>query len=242
MSHSIKPISLIILVHQEAEVIEQVVKDFYEKVVSKIPGSEFIVCEDGSTDGTKEILRRIEKKYNLTLHIGKEKRGYTQAMKESFRLAKNDIIFFSDSDGQHDPNDFWKMYELMENNDMVVGWKKDRKDGILRQILTNGYNKIIGMYFGVGLHDIDCGFRLMNRRVSNFLLGQDWHLKHCISSELTIKAIKAGARVTEIPVKHFAREFGDSRGLPLKKLPNIVYTILKTFKKIKHDCKNLEQI
>jgi len=50
------PISLIILVHQEADVIESVIKDFYEKVTSKIPNAEFIVCEDGSTDGTKEIL------------------------------------------------------------------------------------------------------------------------------------------------------------------------------------------
>lgn len=237
-----QPISLIILVHQEAEVIEQVIKDFYEKVTSKIPGSEFIVCEDGSTDGTKEILERIKDKYNLTLHIGKEKRGYTQAMKEAFKLAKNDIVFFSDSDGQHDPEDFWKMYEKMQNHDMVIGWKKDRKDGAFRQILTTGYNKIIGFYFGTKLHDIDCGFRLINRKVIDFLLKQNWNLKHCISSELTIKAVKAGARVTEIPVKHFPREFGESRGLPFKKLPNIIWTILKTFKKIKNDCKNLEQI
>ena len=242
MEKKVKPISLIILVHQEAEVIESVIKEFYEKVTLKIPGSEFIVCEDGSTDGTKEILEKVKDKYRLTLHMGNEKKGYTMAMKEAFKLAKNDLVFFSDSDGQHGPGDFWDMVKLMEDNDMVIGWKKDRKDGPVRQVLTTGYNKIIGLYFGVRLHDIDCGFRLMNRKVIDFLLKQEWNLQFCISSELTVKASKGGLRIAEIVVKHFPREFGDSRGLPFKKIPKIVWRILKTFKKIKNDCKCIEKV
>src|SRR3989344_7165373 len=173
-TETIKPISLIIVVHQEAESIEHVVKEFYEKVTSKIPGSEFIVCEDGSTDGTKEILSKIKDAYHLTLDMREGKRGYTNAMRDGLRAAKNPVIFFSDSDGKHDPEDFWKMYESLLDYDMVVGWKKGRNDAFYRLVLTGVFNRIIGWDFGVKLHDTNCGFRLMNRKVVDFLLRQEW--------------------------------------------------------------------
>lgn len=230
-----KPISLIILVHQEAESIEQVVKEFYEKVTSKLPGSEFIVCEDGSTDGTKEILLRLKNKYQLTLDLRAEKRGYTNAMRDGFAAARHSVIFFSDSDGQHDPADFWKMYEKLSDYDMVVGWKKNRQDAWYRLVLTRVFNRFISWYFKVELRDANCGFRVMNEQVVDFLLKQDWRLQYGNSAELTIKASRGGFKVTEMPVSHFPRRFGISRGLPVKKLPQIIIHILKNFPLIKSD-------
>ena len=230
---TVKPISLIILVHQEAESIEQVIKEFYEKVTSRIPGSEFIVCEDGSTDGTKEILSRIKDTYHLTLDMHAGKRGYTNAMRDGLKAAKNSVIFFSDSDGQHDPQDFWKMHEKLSDYDMVVGWKKDRKDALYRLVLTRVLNTLIGWYFNVRLHDTNCGFRLMSKGGVDFLLAQDWRLQYCNNSELTIKTVFGGFNVTEVPVSHFERRYGVSRGLPVKKLPHIIIHILKNFPKIK---------
>ena len=232
---SFKPISLILLVHQEAATIEEAIADFYYKVISKIPGSEFIVCEDGSTDGTKEILERIRGEYGLSLHLGSERLGYTRAMHKAFALAQNDIVFYSDSDGQHDPNDFWKMYPLMDTYDIVVGWKRERQDGIVRNSISKVYSKIIAWYFGVRLHDIDCGFRLMKKEVVNFFLSQNWILEHCVNSELTIKAYHKGFKVTEVPVTHLSRKSGKSRAVPTTKLPYIIVHILKRFGKIKKD-------
>ena len=224
-----KPISLIIVVHQEAESIEYVIKEFYEKVTSKIPGSEFIVCEDGSTDGTKEILLKIKDRYNLTLDMRSDKRGYTNAMRDGLRAAKNPVIFFSDSDGQHDPQDFWKMYEKLSEYDMVIGWKKDRKDEFYRLMLTRVFNGLINWRFKTKLHDSNCGFRLMNREMVNFLLKQDWRLQYCNNAELAVKAVLGCFKVTEVPVSHFQRRYGVSRGLPVKKLPKIILHILKNF-------------
>ena len=50
-----KPISIVILAHNEVEIIETVISEFYNKIIKKLPGSELIIAEDGSTDGTKEI-------------------------------------------------------------------------------------------------------------------------------------------------------------------------------------------
>ena len=239
-SQSVKPISLILLVHQEAETIAQVIKDFYDKVIAKIPGSQIIICEDGSTDGTKEILKNLAKQYPLTLDLREQKRGYTGAMKDGFALAQNPVIFFSDSDGQHNPADFWRMYPLLEQYDMVIGWKKNRQDVWYRLLMTYVFNKLISLYFGTKLHDIDCGFRLIKKEAVSFLLQQTWRIKHCVNSELTVKVRAAGFSVGEIPVAHFSRQFGASRGLPVKKLPKIVWHILSGLPQIKKDIKQIK--
>ncbi len=241
INQTVKPISLILIVHQEAKTIERVIKDFYKKVISKIPGSQFIICEDGSRDGTKEILARLKNRYHLTLDMREEKRGYTRAMRDGFRLAKNSVIFFSDSDGQHEPNDFWQMYPFLQSADMVVGWKIARQDPKYRLLMTYIFNKLIGFYFNVHLHDIDCGFRLIKKDVINFLLAQQWRLKHCVNAELTVKVQSAGFRVAEFPVSHFSRQDSLSRGLPLKKLPEIILHILKNIPGIKQDLQSLHR-
>lgn len=237
----VKPISLILVVHQEAETIERVIKDFYRKVISKIPNSQFIICEDGSTDGTKRILAQLRDRYHLTLDMRQEKRGYTGAMRDGFRLAKNPVIFFSDSDGQHNPNDFWQMYPLLRKYDLVIGWKTKRRDSWYRLLITYFFNKLIGFYFKIKLHDIDCGFRLIKKEVIDFIIDQRWHLKHCVNAELTVKIYSSGFRITEIPVSHFSREAGDSRGLPVKKLPKIIFHILKEFPHIKQETIELKR-
>ena len=235
----IKPISLILVVHQEAETIEQVIKYFYKKVISKIPKSQFIICEDGSTDGTKEILIRIKNRYHLTLDMQNHKRGYTRAMRQGFRLVKNSVILFSDSDGQHEPNDFWGMYPLLDRFDMVVGWKTKRRDAWYRLLMTYFFNKLIGLYFKVKLHDIDCGFRLIKKEAMDFILDQHWRLKYCVNAELTVKIESVGFKITELPITHYSRQVGASRGLPVQKLPKIIFHILKTFPRIKQDIMKL---
>lgn len=233
----VKPISLILVVHQEAEIIERVIKDFYNKVMTKIPNSQFIICEDGSTDGTKEILLRLKDRYQLTLDICPKKRGYTKAMRDGFKLVKNPIVLFSDSDGQHEPKDFWQMYPLLERFDMVIGWKKKRQDDWYRLIMSYCFNKLVNFYFKVNFHDINCGFRIMKKKVVKFVLDQDLRLNHCVNVELTVKSHADGFKIIELPVRHFSRKSGDSRGLPLKKLPKIIFQILQEFPKIRQDIK-----
>jgi len=148
-----------------------------------------------------------------------------------------DIIFFSDSDGQHDPNDFWKMYDLIGDYDMVIGWKKTRHDGLARLYLSKAFNAIISFGFSVPLHDSNCGFRLMKKEVVDFLLSENWHLRHCIGAELAIRAHRRGFRVTEVEVSHETRRFGTSRSLPVKKLPLIIVHILSGLFKLKRDNK-----
>lgn len=212
-------ISLVIPVYNEHEVIEKVIRDFYSKVISKLPNSEFIIAEDGSNDGTKEILSTIAKEIPITLIMGESRKGYTKAVKDALRLPKTDLVFFSDSDGQQEPDDFWNLLENIKGNDIVVGYKHPRNDPFLRVLISKIYQIVNFALFGIKLNDINCGFRLIRRNVIEDILNDINLLPNFVSSEFILRAYLKGYKIKEVPVKHYQREFGESRGLPWKKIP-----------------------
>lgn len=230
-----KPISVVIPVYNEVDVIEGVVRDFYEKVVSKLEVAEFIIAEDGSTDGTKDVLKKLAEELPITLVMGDERKGYTKAVKDALKLPKYDIIFFSDSDGQQEPNDFWDMIKEIEENDIVVGYKHPRKDPLPRVLLSKVYQKVNKALFKIDLHDINCGYRLIKKDVLDSVLDEVHLLPNFVSSEIILRAYLKGFRIKEVPVTHYKREFGGSRGLPATKIPQEVIKLLKGLFQLKKE-------
>jgi glycosyltransferase involved in cell wall biosynthesis len=230
------PVSVVLIAFNEEEAIEGVVRGFYEKVVLRIPGSELIVAEDGSTDRTPEILKKLKEEFpSIRLEQQKERRGYVNAFKVAMSYPKNDIIVFCDSSGKHDPEDVWKMYPLMENHEMVIGYKIKRADPFYRLLLTQVFNFFVNSYFGVAFKDIDCPLRLMNRRAFADIAKQEWKEKALINFELTLRFYFRGYRLAQIPVSHKARQSGESRGLPLSKIPKVIKNVLINFSAIKKE-------
>jgi glycosyltransferase involved in cell wall biosynthesis len=230
------PVSIVLLAHNEAEVIESVVRGFHEAVVSKLPGSEIIVAEDGSTDGTKEILARLVRTLNgVRWEEGRERRGYVNAFKKAMSLPVNELVVFCDSSGKHDPEDVWRMYPLMADHDMVLGYKVNRADPLYRNVMSAVFNWIVNRYFDVGFKDIDCPLRILRRSAFADIASMPWHERALVNFELTLRFQYRGYRVTQVPVRHFPRRSGPSRGLPLKKIPRVIINTLRNFSAIKSD-------
>ena len=230
------PVSVVLLAHNEAEVIESVVRGFHSAVVAALPGSEIIVAEDGSTDGTKEILARLIRELpELRWEEGKEKRGYVNAFKKAMTLPVNQLIVFCDCSGKHDPRDFWPMYDLMADCDMVVGYKINRADPLYRNVMSAVFNWLVNKYFGVDFKDIDCPLRVFRKRAFLDIAAMEWRERALINFELTVRFHYRGYKVAQIPVRHFARQSGESRGLPLKKIPRVIANVLRNFSAIKAD-------
>lgn len=233
---SLGPVSIVLLAHNEAEVIESVITGFYDKVVSFLPGSEIIVAEDGSTDGTKEILARLVANLpGLHWEEGKEKRGYVNAFKKAMSLPVNELVVFCDSSGKHDPNDVWPMYEMMDTYDMVLGYKVNRADPLYRNMMSAVFNWLVNTYFSVGFKDIDCPLRIFKKSAFQDIASMQWYERALINFELTLRFQYRGYKVTQVPVSHMARQFGESRGLPLKKIPKVIMNTLRNFSAIKRD-------
>lgn len=239
----LKPVSVIVNVYNEAETIEAEIRKLHEVIVERIPNSEFIVAEDGSTDGTKEIIYRLIDELGIIHSTGKERKGYAKALRDAFLLAKCPNVFFSDTGNKHNPEDFWKLYSFCNDYDLIIGIKSNRTDQLYRKFLTWGYNKLISYYFGINVNDADSGFRIYKREVVQKIFKEDWVFKELIASELTLRSIYSGFKIKEVPVSYTQRK-GQSRGLPFKKIPKVIFRILCNLPKLKkvlqhHNYKNI---
>ncbi len=230
--------TVLTLVHNEAGIIEEVVREIYEQILSRLPNSRLLIVEDGSTDRTKEILSRLREEIGFTLIMEPGKQGYTTALRRALSAARDrsGFIFFTDSDGQHDQADFWRLKKLIGEADMVIGVKEHREDSWFRNTVSHGMNRLlVPALFGVRLKDINCGFRIMRSEVAEFLLGEKWLFRDCVGAELTLRARRAGFRIAETPVRHSIRRFGSSSGLPAGKMPVILLRIVKNFLKLRRE-------
>lgn len=233
MSTDLKlPVSVIVNVYNEAETIESELRNIHAVIVSKLPGSELIVAEDGSSDGTKEIIGKLVNELGVIHSTSEERKGYTKALRDALMIAKCPYIFYSDTGNKHNPNDFWKLYEYCDKFDLVLGIKTNRTDQLYRRLLTTLYNKVLSSYFNVSVNDADSGFRIYSQKAIKLILMDEWIFKELISSELTLRCLYFASEIKEVPVSYIQRK-GSSRGLPPKKILRVIIGILKKFPSLK---------
>lgn len=225
---------MILIAYNEAEVIEREVEGFYREVVEKLPGSELIVAEDGSTDGTSEILRALADRLPIRLVQGPQRKGYKLALLDALELPRHEWVLFSDTGGKFNPEDFWKLEPWRDGFDLIVAVKVSRKDQRYRQLMTRVFNSLISRYFGFRVRDIDSGFRLYRRDLARAITGKKLIFRDLINAEITLRMLAAGAHLKEIPVVATARP-NQSRGMPPKRIPAVICHILRAIPRLKRD-------
>ena len=235
-----EPVSVIVNVFNEAATIEDEIRAIHAGIVAKLPGSEFIVAEDGSTDGTKEIITRLVGELGVIHLTSVERKGYARALGDALAAARNPWIFFSDTGGKNDFADFWKLYEARHGAGLVVGYRSGRTDSPYRRLLTAIYNRVLRLYFGVPVRDADCGFRLYDAALARDVAAQTWINRDLIASELVIRLNAMGAVIREVPVTYRQRH-GASRGLPSRRIPKVVLRVLGNMARLKRECAELAQ-
>ena len=207
--------------HNEAETIERIILEFYNEIGTKIP-LEICVSEDGSTDGTKDVLFQLNEKIPLTLILGEKRKGYLGGVKDGLRKIHSDFVFFVDSDGQHVASDFWKLYEKREDYDMIVGRKIKRSDPAHRIVISKVFHFMVRTLFRLPLHDPDTAFRLINVEVIDKVLEETKFLEYSFWTEFTVRAHAKGFRLGEVPVIHKNRLNGSTRLYSSGKLISIM--------------------
>ncbi|MGA2183340.1 MAG: flippase-like domain-containing protein [Bryobacteraceae bacterium] len=229
------PVSVVMVAFNEARTIEAEVLRFHSAIVERLPDSEFIVAEDGSTDGTSAILEQLARRVGIIHLTGTERKGYKRALLDAVMLARNPWVFFSDSGGKHDPEEFWKLYPLRNEYDLIVGRKTGRKDQPYRRLLTWAYNLVLRTYFGFdSIRDADSGFRLFNRAVVDRVLGGGLIFRNLIASEVVLRTIACGLKYREVPISYDMRE-GVSRGLPPRRIPRVALDTLRAMVLLKSE-------
>jgi len=170
---------------------------------------EVIFVDDGSSDGSLEVLLELrDKNPNIKIISFSRNFGQTAALSAGIDFSRGDIIIPMDGDLQNDPEDIPVLLQgIEEGYDVVSGWRKGRKDPFLRRRLPSIIaNKIISWIGGVSLHDYGCTLKAYRRDIlKNIRLYGEMH------RFIPIYAQWIGARVSEIPVRHSARGSGSSK-------------------------------
>lgn len=171
--------------------------------------AEIVYVDDGSNDGSLNILREIAEMDSRVRVIALRRNyGQTAAMAAGIDAARGKVLIPMDADLQNDPADIERLLkQLDEGYDVVSGWRKNRKDKMItRKIPSMIANRLISWIGGVPLHDYGCSLKAYRRESL-----QDVRLYGEMHRFIPIYASWAGARVTEIPVEHHARTMGKSK-------------------------------
>lgn len=177
---------------------------------------ELIIVNDGSKDNTGSIAKSIQKQHpnNIKIVTHNPNRGYGASFKSGFYTAKYQWITFIDADGQFDFNDICVLLDKQEKTqaDIVIGYYLKRHVPFVRIIGTKVWQLAVFILFGLSVRDNDCGFKLVNKKVIDTIPKLIAERGPFITSEFLIKAKKAGFKIEQAGVHHFARHAGSATG------------------------------
>jgi glycosyltransferase involved in cell wall biosynthesis len=202
-------LSVVIPVYNEASNVAQLHQELTDHLVRWGRSYELLFVDDGSSDGTFERLARLQQS-DPHLRIVRFRRnfGQTAAFSAGFAHARGRIIVTADGDGQNDPADIPALVaHLEQGNDIVCGWRKDRKDTWLtRRVPSTIANWLISRATGVRLHDYGCSLKAFRAEVVKplRLYGEMHRFIPAIASEM-------GVTIAERVVNHRARQAGRSK-------------------------------
>ena len=220
-SFSDSSLTVFLPVYNEASSIGQVVREFHETVLMPYH-AKLLVCEDGSTDGSREVLAKLSETLPMDLVVGPHRKGYDGGVRDGLRRITTDYVFFSDSDGQYDPREFGRIWDARGQYDMVIGRKDHRSEKVYRTLLSRGFHVLVKAFTNVPLRDMDCGFRLIRRATVEAVLPEVRSLKYSFWAEFSIVAYRKGLRIREVPVSHRPSVRGGTSIYSWDRIPRIV--------------------
>jgi|TARA_B110000263_G_scaffold12246_1_gene10329 glycosyltransferase involved in cell wall biosynthesis len=200
-------ISVIIPVYNEVESINELYNQLTKALEDYIP-YEIIFIDDGSSDDSAEIIKKICELNNSTNLIQFQRNyGKSAALAEGFKYANGNYIVTMDADLQDDPSEIKNLVNKLEEGfDLVSGWKKDRKDPLSKRLPSKLFNFVTRLFTGVHIHDFNCGLKIYRKAVVKTLELYGGRHRY-----IPAMAGQKKFKVTEIIVNHRPRIYGETK-------------------------------
>lgn len=212
MTHATQPwISVVIPIKDERDnllaLTDQLVKVLQGREESKNAPFEIIYVDDGSTDGSSEILDRLASEHRAVtvLHFDRNY-GQSAGFDAGFKRSSGALVVTMDGDLQNDPEDIGLLLSYANDYDLVCGWRTERHDTVMRKISSRVANVVRNAVTGDRVHDTGCSLKVFRRRVIDRL-----PLFNGMHRFFPALALMHGFTVTEVPVRHHPRRHGISK-------------------------------
>ena len=215
-------LQILMPVHNEANNIGKQITKISNILKKKIKFT-FLICEDGSDDGTLEILKRLQRKFKIKVISKKKKQGYSIAVMSGIKRASGDYLLIMDSDGQCDPRQIFKFWKARNESDIIAGYRIKRKDFLYRKFFSDFAKFVYRIFFKVYLKDPSFAFSLIRRDVYRSLVNFRPSMPEGFFWEYNARASHKGYRILEIGIQHKKRKYGDTKIFHVWKLPAIAF-------------------
>jgi glycosyltransferase involved in cell wall biosynthesis len=222
-------ISVVIPVYNEAATVAELISRVQAVDIPK----EVIVVDDGSTDGTRDVLARLEKRYgNLRVFLQANNSGKGAALRTGFKQATGDFVLVQDADLEYDPSDYPALLKpLIEGKaDVVYGsrfltTKEHRVLFFWHSVGNRLLTLISNMFTDLNLTDMETGYKAFRREVIQAIkLEQD---RFGFEPEVTVKIARMKLRIYEVGISYYGRTYEEGKKIGWKDGVKALWCILK---------------
>jgi glycosyltransferase involved in cell wall biosynthesis len=202
-------VSIVIPLLNEEESLRELFTLINETMQRMKKSYEIIFVDDGSTDGSFEVITALHTQHPDIIKAIRFRRnfGKSAALSAGFKEARGENIITMDADLQDDPNEIPSLIEMLgDSYDLVSGWKKKRHDSIIFTLPSQIANTITSKMTGLRIHDLNCGLKVYRK-----IVAKELKLYGDLYRYIPILAHQAGFRVGEKIVQHHSRKYGHSK-------------------------------
>lgn len=216
-------LSIIIPVYNEAKTVEEIIKRVEAVNIDK----EIIAVDDGSTDGSLDILNKIANEGRVKLIKHDKNSGKGAAIKTGLKTATGDIIIIQDADLETDPQDFYELIRPIINGETraVFGYRTIKKPASIYWWGGKLVSFFTWILYGGNVKDVNNGYKVMTRDLWQSLDLQSSRFQIC--EEITAKLLKRKEKIIQVPTKYFPRTKSQGKKLGFKDGLVSIWTLLK---------------
>lgn len=214
-------LSIVLPVYNEKEILPIVLKEWKKELSHTSVRYQFIVCEDGSTDGTKDLLPVLQKKFSIVLNQKNYRRGYGGAVLDGIAVATSSYILCIDSDGQCDPKDFSAFWNQRKKSQVTIGWRQNRIDAPQRKIFSFLFKTAFLFLYPTTIHDPSAPFVLFQKKDIQHILPYLIFLREGFWWGFVGACVKKNISIQELPMNHRKRLRGDTQVYKPEHIPSI---------------------
>ena len=219
-------LSVIMPVYNEKETLSEILAQVRAVDLEK----EIVVVDDGSTDGTRAILREEEKKGDLKVIYHEANQGKGAAVRTGLEHASGDFIIIQDADLEYDPREYPKLLKpILEGQAEVVYGSRSLVFKETMFFLQSLGNKIVtlatNLLYGIALSDMETCYKVFRAEVIKSIPLHSRRFE--FEPEITAKLLKRGYRIHEVPISYKGREYHEGKKLTWRDGITALWTLLK---------------
>jgi glycosyltransferase involved in cell wall biosynthesis len=226
-----KSISLVLPMYNEIEYLPKAI-DAAKSILGELTTDyEIIIVDDASTDGSGKLADNLSKSWNRIKVIHHDKnRKLGGALKTGFSCATKEVIIYTDIDLPFDLSRLKEIMPLISVSDVVIGYRKGKRESVVRVFYSWIYNNLINFIFRLNIKDVNFALKIFKREIlNNMQLKSEGSF---INAEFLAKAKKLGVSIKETSVEYQFRTYGISRLSTPLVICKILYEMIKFYPEI----------